>query len=265
MNIDLKEILKGAIGTTLWEAVRFLIGILLTLVLALFTSELMTGIFASLSELKIYLSIILVLLGIIIFLKLYKRISRYHPNFKRLDYDFRLIKKELTYEYEDINHMVYKKCVVLKALKKDLYFYRDKYSWTGRGAMVIKSGIKEQKIKETEKRGVWQFYEIQFPKTLKKNEEIETEVIWILTDTERQAVPFTSSDIEEPLELLKINIKLPPSLLVEKVTCEETAGIAIKKPYLSEIRNLNRNGEYSWEIKNPKLFHHYEIRWDFPI
>jgi hypothetical protein len=50
--------------------------------------------------------------------------------------------------------MTYKKIKLLHALKDGLDRYIDKYHWTGRGKIIVKSAINEQSVKETIKKNV---------------------------------------------------------------------------------------------------------------
>lgn len=200
-----------------------------------------------------------------IFLKTHSRFDKYRPNFPRLDFDFELVEKEITYQYKDEIHMIYKKKNVLKALKNGINVYTDKYQWTGKGNVKLISGIKEQPIVETIRKNVWQFYEIRLQKTLKRNEKITTEAIWELEDLEHKAVPFFSATIEEPTDFLKFNLSLPNSFNVREVTCETSCSIGSQKPLDSITKPLTTYDGLScvtWEIKNPNLLYHYEIKWN---
>lgn len=199
--------------------------------------------------------------GAWLFILLYQKFSRFRPTFPRLDFDFQILEKEVSYEYVDKTHMIYRKKNFLRALKNNLDTYHDKYHWTGSGKVKIKSEIKEQQFIETIRKNVWQFYEIRFQKTLKKGEEIETEVIWELEDVAGKAVPFFSATIEEPTDALILNLCLSPGLGVKEAVCEISSGIGAKKPFSSEILKLNRDGWVTWKIRKPKLLHHYEMKW----
>ena len=157
--------------------------------------------------------------------------------------------------------MRYKKRTCIKSLKNGLDVYRDIYRWTGRGKVVLRSGIPEHNIVETVKRNIWNAYEIRLQKTLKKGESINTEAIWELEDLEKVAVPFCSATMEEPTDSLKLNVSLPLSFGVREVTCETSSAIGSRKPLDSFTKPLDKHGEVSWVVPNPKLLYHYEIKW----
>jgi len=263
MNDKFKYLIRETLSVTFSEIVKFILGLIFTLTSAVFASRLLISFVATLAQFKWYLAIIFATGSAWIFLILYQRISRFHPIFPRLDFDFQIVEKEITYEYKEKTHMVYRKRVLVKALKNSLDVYHDKYLWTGSGNVNIISTIKEHQFRETIKKNVWQFYEVRFQKTLAKKESMETEIVWDLEDPTMKAVPFFSATIEEPTDLLKLNLSLPPELGVKEVTCEVSSGIGAKKPFSSKTIQLDRNGKTTWEIRKPKLLYHHEIKWSF--
>ena len=126
---------------------------------------------------------------------------------------------------------------------------------------MIKSGIPEQQVVETTRKNIWRFYEIRLQKTLKKGDIIDTEVIWELEDLENIAVPFISATVEEPTNIIKLNLSIPTTFGVREVTCQISSSIGAEKPFDSFTRPLDKHGEATWEINNPKLLYHYEMKW----
>ena len=194
-------------------------------------------------------------------LTLRDRFNRHQPHFPSLDFDFLILEKCIEYDYQSSDCIVYRKRVKLKALKNGLETYPDKYHWTGSGMARIKSNIPEQEVRRTIKKNIWQFTEVRFPVMLNKGQTIESEVEWILDDKNGSAVPFVSATIEEPTALLRIHVKIARSLGVRKVTREISGGIGAKKPFESTEVALDGRGEYTWEVKRPRLLYHYEIKW----
>jgi hypothetical protein len=97
----------------------------------------------------------------------------------------------------------------------------------------------------------------------REDEEIETEIVWNLEDPQSMAVPFFSATIDEPTDLLKMRLSLPPILGVREAT-GEVCSVATKKASSSKTLQFDRNGILTWEVKNPLLLHYYEIKWVFP-
>jgi hypothetical protein len=255
---------SGVIGNAIWEAIKFIVGLVFTTSVCVYLSQLIILVvnLSYISQFRWILAVVAGSGGAWLFMVLREKYNRFRPSFPPLKFNFAVVERDVTYEYIDKTHMVYKKRVIVKALTSGLDSYRDRYSWTGRGNVAIRSGIREHEFTKTFRRNIWQFYEIRFQKALKKGEQIETEVIWKLEDTEGVAVPFMSSTIEEPTELLRLNLSLSPSLGVREATCEISSAIGAKlSPFFSEVRPLDRNGKLSWVIKKPKLLYHYEIKW----
>ncbi len=194
-----------------------------------------------------------------------KRFNRLRPVFEPIDCDFHILKKEILYEYKnpERTQLGYSKIVTVKALKDGLECYRDKYLWTGRGDVNIKSGISAQVHRDTIKKNVWQFYEIRFKDKLNRGEQTPTILNFDLDDPLKKAVPFFSASIEEPTDLLILDLTLPTECGVQEVVCEESCSIGARKPY-SETTKILKDGKVRWEIPHPKLLHHYEMKWVFP-
>jgi len=179
--------------------------------------------------------------------------------------DFKLLEKEIAYKYLDEKHMEYTKRLRLKALRSGLDRYPDRYSWTGSGTVNLRTSIDNQDVKLTKRRNVWQLYDVYFGRPLNKGEEIEVKVIWNLYDEKSTALPFASSTVEEPLDLLKIKIILPDKLKPQYASCVTTLSLGgVKTPISSFEKPFNEKGEneVEWIIKKPKLLHTYEISWE---
>jgi len=86
--------------------------------------------------------------------------------------------------------MTYRRTYTLKALKKGLGHFVDKYRWTGQGSPVPSSLIRDQQIRLTEIKNVWQFFEVWFPRNLQKGEALDVDIQWKLEDPDRKAIPF---------------------------------------------------------------------------
>jgi len=156
--------------------------------------------------------------------------------------------------------MEYIKRIKLKALKAGLDRYTDKYHWTGSGKVQLTASIPGQRVVETIKRRVWQLYDVHFERPLNKGDIQETEVVWDLYDEKGTAVPFASTIVEEPLDLLKIKIILPTNLAPREASCTETPSFGLSRP-TSSFSKPFRRGEVEWVVKSPRLWYTYEIAW----
>jgi hypothetical protein len=223
-----KDLVSGTLSSALWDLAKRVFLLVFSGSFGVLISKIFVSLWVVLIPFKILLAIVLGSGGVLLSLFLSKRLSRFHPTFPRLDSDYNILEKEITYEYKDISRMIYRKAIRLKALKKAIDVYNDKYTWTGRGKVKISSTYKDQKD---------------------------------LEDEEKTAVPFFSATIEEPTEFLKLNLILPTELGIKKVTCEVSCGMGAKKPLSSVTKDIDGRGKVDWEIEKPKLLHHYEIRW----
>ncbi|MGO9258878.1 MAG: hypothetical protein ACLQU1_21535 [Bryobacteraceae bacterium] len=256
--------LRAAAGATIWEAVRFCFGVVFAASVTVLLSQWLTAVWGVLAPHRLLIAVVALSGGAWVYAYGYQKLSRFHPRFSRLDCDFRVVEKEIVFEYRDRTHITYRKRLLLKALRNGLDEYHDKYHWTGRGIVSMKSAIQEQEVHETFRKNVWQLYEIRFQKTLAKDEEIETEVIWELNDSDRKAVPFFSATIDEPTDLLKMKLSIPSDMGLREAVGEVSSSIVTKKALSSKTLPFDRNGMVIWEIRKPQLFHHYEVKWVLP-
>lgn len=257
----MKRIISYYIGLTMRQIIKYILWLIVSSGSAAYMAQLLVENVINLNQYKITIIIVFAAVGALIFVTIYEKINRNRPHFESLDPDFLIKEKVITYEYITKNKMLYKKRVLLKALKNNLTAYNDKYFWTGTGKIRIKSAIKEHVYKRTIIKNQWQHYQICFFRTLKKNDKIETELIWELEDMGNTARPFVSSTIEEPTDLLVLKVQLPTDFQVKEATCEISSGAGTRKPFISFSKEFNRDNTIEWKIKAPKLLHHYEMRW----
>src|SRR5437762_6039497 len=129
---------------------------------------------------SIALAFILGAFGVCLLTLAVYRTLRYSPPLPKQDYDFDQMDRCITFEYHSLERYTYRKRIVLRARRSGLSIFTDKYRWTGKIQPHVKSGIKGQSVHPTDRKSVWQFYEIRFPKTLKKGEQVETDLIFEL-------------------------------------------------------------------------------------
>jgi hypothetical protein len=163
--------------------------------------------------------------------------------------------------YKDQTHLEYTKRHRIRALREGLDRYPDKYFWTGDMSPDVRTKVRGQIFTPTMRKNYWQHYEVLFGRYLNKNEEIETELAWLLDDSSKRAVPFISATIEEPTDLLKLTLEVPIEWGLTEVICEVANGASAKRPLESKTMAIDQQGKAEWSISNPKLLHHYEMRW----
>jgi hypothetical protein len=224
-------------------------------------SKILSSVIEVAAPYKYGIAVIVFCIVTLLILYIRKRSGRLQPYYPKLDFDFQITESELTYDHKDKNRMIYTKRKKIKALKNGLDRYLDRYHWTGVGQVNVKSAVADQELALTERRSIWQFYEIKLPRPLNAGDEIQTEVVWELEDTEGKAVPFMSATIEEPTDKLKMNLMLPPELGVKKATQIVSMCIGAKKPMQTADIEFNRHGELEFQENRPKLLYNYELRW----
>jgi hypothetical protein len=128
----------------------------------------------------------------------------------------------------------------------------------------MKSGVRGHTILKTSRRNFFQHYEVNFGRFLNKGSEVNTEIVWSLSDELHQAVPFISATIEEPTDVLRLNLETPVEWGLTEVVCEISSGQGANRPLSTHSLPFDDHGKVQWAIEKPKLLHHYEMRWTLP-
>lgn len=252
-------------GHAVWDIIKIVLESIAVLAASLFGSRLLALRVPRFAGFTPYLEVFCASAGLLIFVLLYRRFSRFQPRFPRVVSEFHVLEKVITYQYLSATTMKYSRKLRLKALRNGLGAYSDKFRWTGSGEIKIRSINPAQLVTLTRRKSVWQIYEVRFEKSLNKGDIIDIEILWDLEDREGTAVPFFSTTVEEPTDLLRFTLTLVPSLGVSTVTWEIASGIGAMTPFKSDVLPLDKHGEVSWEIKKPRLLHYYELRWHVPV
>lgn len=261
-----KQLTTDVLGNLIWDVAKLLMAGLVAAILWLLSNLSSQIIILGVSTLVPYKWLLTALLfcgSALVSILLYRRMSKFHPHFPRIDCDFEILELEIIYDHKQQNRMVYTKRKRLRALRNGLDRYFDRYRWTGGGTVAMRSSMKGQQIVTEERRSVWQFYAIKFNRKLGRGEEIQTEVVWELEDIENVAVPFLSSTVEEPTARMILKVKFPPELNVEEVIREISPVMGARKPF-STTPDKTAHSEYTWTIASPKLLYHYEVGWEWP-
>jgi hypothetical protein len=194
----------------------------------------------------------------------WKRKNRFRPSFPQVDCDYAVIRKEISINLASTRKIVYTKTFELRALRNNLTHFEDKYRWSGKiPPLKIECDQKQFSVIPTVTLSLWNLYEVQFDRQYKKNEVIKFKVIWTIEDPEMSHSPFVSTTINEPTDDLTLSVQFGKSFGVAEVLCEQRISIQSRAAIKSENQQL-KDRQYSWNIKNPKLGHHYEIRWTLP-
>lgn len=208
----------------------------------------------------VHLTAVAVLIALYVAIRQFRVRIRNLPSFERLECDFHVLSKELSISFHAPENIRYSKKITLKALRNGLDRFCDKYNWTGRGKVEIRSAHEEHTLQIGERASVWTLYELKFGRTLNKGETIDIEVIWNIEDKDKTATPFLSTTIHEPTDHLMFKLHFADCFGVKQIICEESPDMGAVRPYSSEIKLVN-SGQVEWQPPHPKLLHYYQVRW----
>jgi hypothetical protein len=223
-------------------------------------ADVMVASFATLKPYKVHLIIILVATSSLFVVLIIERFSRRRPSFPSLDCDFHIIEKHISIHYQSPEDVEYRRRYKLRCRRRGQDTFHDKFHWTGGGVPQLKCVDNNHTVTLGRLKNVWQYYDVTFPKALKKNESIETEIIWTLRNVDKKMVPFISTTLIEPTDHLKFSVFLCKELGVNEVFCEHAPELGSDQPFSTHTVPLDQ-GHASWSIANPKILHHYEVRW----
>lgn len=197
---------------------------------------------------------------LVLAIKIYLKKARSIPVFPKLDFEFMILKKEISIRFHSLEDICYRKKITLKALRDGLGHYTDRYNWTGMGKVTARSQYDEHRLNLINRSAVWQWYETHFDRVLNKGDTIDIETVWDIEDRDKTATPFISTTVEEPTKALTMRVFFSDLFGVKQVTCEEKATMGTRRPFESGTLPLI-SGEAVWPIPSPKLLHYYEVRW----
>jgi hypothetical protein len=171
---------------------------------------------------------------------------------------FKILKEEIIHEWVDEINYIHTRKYKLRALQADAGEWRDKFHWTGSKYTLTGSGPNYYIEIIPHDINVYNQYCFRFKKPLAKGEEIEVTAVW---NAKGPAKPFFASTIEEPTELLIMDVRLYKASGIKEINCVTSSYKGNRNPEERECKALDQ-GEFRWEIKSPKLLSCYEINWE---
>ena len=174
-----------------------------------------------------------------------------------------LLLKEIVYEYfSDGQTMRLRKRFKLRALRDGVDSFPDRYKWTGQGKCIVKSITPAFRVVNERKIEFWDYFDVVFPHPIRKGEIVEFTIQWDLFDEKRTAVPFLSTMIDLPTEHLILRVKLPRKLKPKYAMAYEFKDYIDTLPIYTQELHWNPTTEsLEYEVRSPKLYHKYMIRW----
>jgi len=211
----------------------------------------------SLLEIVLMISLSVIIIFAISYV-IYRGKNKKLPIYNPVDCDFIMLREERVHKWLNQTDYIHKRRYTLKALRNGLTEYIDKFQWTGNEYVLIGGGSEYTLEEDKNTKNVFNLYHFKFNHSLKKGDIIEVEATW---KAKGPAKPFFSTTIEEPTEILVMSVMLYPESEIKEVYCEMESYKGAKCPSENHRVKLNSDGEYVWQVNNPKLLHHYEINW----
>ncbi len=258
----LEEYKDAVIGNAIYDIIKF---ILITLFSTIFTSTL-SNVVIDITEIellnnyRIPITSLIIIITIFVVLEIYTKNFKHHPNTPTVEADYEVIKREVSFTYgrEKSRYELY---LNVKSNIKNLNRIHGKYTWSGSDPAIINCETNHCKLIPLTRKDSFIEYEVELRKNYKKGKRTECKIVGDMPDSEHKFIPFFSTQITEETKELIINICIPPEYGVREVICEEIA-IVRNSNQNSDVILLDANGRYTWDIKNPKLFYQYSIRWE---
>jgi hypothetical protein len=191
----------------------------------------------------------------------FRKRSRNRPFFERIESDFIIEKLIITFTYNSPMDITYSRQYTIRPLKNGLDRITDTFRWSGKAVNNIRTKSSEHRVELQPDERLHRFFDLCFGRPYDKGDMIEAEVIWKLDDSDRTSSPFISRTIQEPTEKLEFIVDLSRNLGVDNVIAEIAPDAAARRNVKAKSIQLSE-GRGSWIVPGqPKLLHHYQIRW----
>lgn len=258
----IREYRDAVLGNAIYDIIKF---ILITLFCNGITSLIGCMLFDFLNNdiLKKYqipLLFLIIVLTTIVVLEIYTRNVKKIPNIPPVETDYTVIKREICFTYGK-EKSKYELILNVKSNIKNLSRIYGKYTWSGSDTATLKCETKHCTLIPLTRKDSYIEYEIELRKNYKKGKQTECKIVGDMPDSKHTFIPFFATQITEETKRLIINIIIPPQYGVREIICEEIA-VVRNSNQNSEVFLLDEDGKYTWDIKNPKLFYKYSIRWE---
>ena len=174
--------------------------------------------------------------------------------------------KEVVYQYcPDGKPACQRKRFQVRALRNGIASFSDRYKWTGTGACSVRSLTSGFLVKNQRKEEFWDYFDVQFPHSLQRNQKVDFTIEWTLIDEAGTAVPFLSTMIDVETEKLVLRVLLPPELAPKRALCFEFANYldtSVDAPVSMQETQWNpATQSIVYEVDKPERNHKYLIRW----
>ncbi|GIH09920.1 hypothetical protein Rhe02_79870 [Rhizocola hellebori] len=187
----------------------------------------------------------------------------YNYLYPDIEFPYEVLSRKITYHLRD-GELHYSRTIRVLALRDGQSGYLDRFLWTGpEQVMPLVKGHGVNGITAYDKVGVFRYYRVEFNRALRRGEEYEFEVIWPPVDHWAKSRPFVSTSTDEPTHQLIFDLLLPPGTCrdghAEGEVMRATESVLPLQPV--EVLPIADDGRVVWTIDEPKLYHHYRLRW----
>lgn len=240
---EVKSIVNNIISNALWELIR---NLMIPVIVAIFLAY---------PEVRLIIFVIVLVLSLIGFISLILK-------YKHTDYDYIFLRKEIFFEYRE-TYSIYNISHRIKAMVNNLDRFCGRYTWDYNKVEMQCKVPANSVITPRPLNDAYQKYDIYFGGRKYNIGDIYSVDLESKMNGEIQ-FPFFATTVIRPTHVLSIHIKLPLRLLasnnIRLVISPTPSEVGITKTI--DV-TLDENGEYVWEISNPRLSYEYAIEWDF--
>ncbi|MFL0268043.1 hypothetical protein [Candidatus Clostridium radicumherbarum] len=263
MLSSIKKILESVVSKGIYDLLKYL---LLTLVVGI--AGLFYNFFALHGKYLLPYAIVITFIAAVticlLILLIYKENNPIFNIYKKTDFQYILLEKDLFYDYTNLDCIKYEKKVKLKMLCDNVDRFYDKYNWTGDSNPIITSSNQMHEIVPTPKRDSYNTFEVYFGRTYKKGDVLDLKLSFIMEDKGCKADTAISTTIDEPIRNLKIKIKVCEDYREGPANASIYPVIDGRHSIYYEKKYFDNDGVIEWETKDPEMLTRYSLTWNPP-
>lgn len=257
-RFDYQKIKKFIKDVTLLAIVKALATIFGSMIAAFLAGNFISDFYSELQNYKIPIigGLFFVTLGAMYF---FLKSSDSQPEHPPVQSEFKIISRSIIYKWISDTEVRYTRKFKLKAKRDGLDRYSIRWNWTGDGNFAICSKIKNHSIVHRDVIAIWNVFDVMFNRVINTSDEIEIDVEWHITNMVKKPSPFCSATISEPTDELTFSLDLA-SKNVDGIFLEHMHSMSSRE-VIETTDYTQKNWPIDIAIKNPKLLHHYQVRW----
>lgn len=244
-----KQYIQDFIGNGIYDLIKFLLALFTTTTIGTGVTYKILDLLLTNVYLIITISICIMLVFIVIFIKIYSHVRKYKYHITEMNVNF---------EYLEDKVIVTSKITVI-ALRKGLDKIYNRTTWYPDEKNRISCLEKEFSIERLPERDTSNEYYVKFNKKLKKGESITFTTKVVNGNKNRHFKDFYSREIITPMDKLNITVVIPSKYGYRFLTKETIKGSAYND--FAEKEKIEFLNTYTWEIE-PKLGYEYKLLWE---